>query len=120
MDYKISMSEDKSYVVIRVYIPTTRSLAFEFNQKMIKQAQVNGINKFLFDMRKSANTETTFGNYFIAYKDAEKVDFKRTAQFAVLHDINDKSHDFIMTVAKNAGYNLMLFIKEQDATEWLS
>ncbi|MFQ5598015.1 MAG: hypothetical protein ACE5GK_08195 [Nitrospiria bacterium] len=119
MDYEISISEDKSHVYVRVYKPITRALAFEFNRKMVVQAQEYGIDKFLFDVRDATNVESTLNNYLIAYEDAEKVGFTRSEKFAVVHSLKDKSHDFIMTVARNAGYNLRLFTHHQDALEWL-
>jgi hypothetical protein len=120
VDYEISVSNDKSFVMVRVHKPITRHLVLEFNRKMVMQAKKHGINRFLFDVRQSVNVETTLGNYMIAYEDAEKVEFVRSSRFAVVHDPSDRSHDFIMTVAKNAGYNLALFTEEQGAIEWLS
>jgi hypothetical protein len=32
---------------------------------------------------------------------------------------NDKSHDFIETVLRNAGYDVKLFVNESEAITWL-
>jgi hypothetical protein len=119
MDYEISVSEDRAYVSARILKPTTRSLVVEMNTRMVERAREHGISRFLFDVRGSVNVEAPLGNYLIAYEDAEKVGFERSWRFAILHDPKDPSHDFVRTVAKNAGYNLELFTEEQAAIEWL-
>ena len=120
MDYEIMTSEDKSYILVCTYKPISRQMIFEINQKVVKQAETSSIIKFLYDVRNSPNDESVMNNYNIAYEDAKTVGFGRTAKIAVLHNQDDSSHEFVMTVAKNSGYNFRLFISKQDVVAWLA
>ncbi len=119
VDYEMSMSEGKTHVLIRVHMPMTRELASEVNQEAAKYGQTHGVNRFLYDVRGHVNTDTVTHNYDIVHKDVRDIPYTGKERFAVVHDAGDKSHDFIMTVARNAGYNLKLFASEQDAIAWL-
>jgi hypothetical protein len=119
MDYEAGLSEDGSHIVVRVNKPITRQLAFEFNQAAAKLALEHDLDAYLFDLRGVVNVESPTYNYMIAYEDAPQMAFSRTARIAVLHDPGDTSHQFVETVALNAGYNMKLFTAEQDALAWL-
>ncbi len=119
MDLKVGLSEDQHHVVVRVEGTITRKGAFEFNQTAAKLASEHAIEAYLFDLRRAINVESAADNYMIANKDAPEIAFSRSARIAVLHAPGDDSHQFIETVALNAGYRMKLFTAEQDALAWL-
>ena len=119
MDYEAGPSEDGSHIVVRVNKPITRQLAFEFNQAAAKLGLEHDLEAYLVDVRGVVNVESPTDNYMIAYEDAPELAFSRSARIAVLHDPGDTSHQFIETVALNAGYNMKIFTAEQDALAWL-
>ncbi len=119
MNYNVVIDKQKQYVTAIIDGPITRKTIFEINHVMVEQSKDFNISAFLFDVRNSINEETVFGNYQIAYEDAEKVSFIRNAKYAVLHSPDDNSHHFIEIVANNVGYNLKLFTDENAAIHWL-
>lgn len=119
MDLKVGLSEDQHHVVVRVEGTITRKGAFEFNRAAAKLAREHEIEAYLFDLRRAVNVESAADNYAIAYEDASEIAFSRSARIAVLHAPDDTSHQFIETVALNAGYCMKHFTAEQDALAWL-
>ena len=119
MKYEISLSEDGSYVRIRVFEVITGDVEREFAEEAIKEAKQHGIAKFLVDVRGTSNVAATFEQFLFGYKDMNQFALDRSSMIAVLVDAGDKSHDFIETVMLNAGYNCRLFPDEDSALKWL-
>ena len=97
MDYKISIADDRSYLIIEYYIPMTTEVALRSSPELMQLASENNIKKFLFDMRKSANIQSVADNYFFANKHIQTFDFPRNSVSAFLTRPDDNSHDFITT-----------------------
>lgn len=63
-----------------------------------------GINKYLVDFTETRNTDTVLDSYEFAYKDM--VGIEGLARVATLVSPGDNSHNFIETVAINAGLKM--------------
>lgn len=62
------------------------------------------------DVREARNTDSVFNNYSFAYKDMHKAEeIDKRARVAVVVSPQDNSHDFIETVSRNAGLDVVLF-----------
>ncbi len=119
MDYKISISENRNYIILKYLVPMTTKVAIESGPEMMRLAIENNISKFLFDMRKSQNVQSPSGNYFFANEDIQKFNFPRNTRSAFLVSPDDHSHDFITTAFLNAGYIVAQFSSEEEAIKWL-
>jgi hypothetical protein len=119
MDYKISISEDRNYIILQYYVPMTTKVALESGPEMMRLAIENYILKFLFDMRKSQNVQSAGENYFFANRDNQTFGFPRNTRSAFLVRPDDDSHDFITTAFLNAGYRVAQFTHEEEAIKWL-
>lgn len=119
MKYKISIAENGNYVVIKYFAPMTTDIALKSGSEMVQIASINNINKFLFDLRKSSNTQSVVDNYYFAYNDIQTFDFPTDSRSAFLTKEGDNSHDFITTTFLNAGYTVKLFTDKSDAVNWL-
>ena len=91
---------------------------------MFELGNQTGISLNLIDARNAQNTMGPFENHFVMYKDMQSAVKKQQSstsklKIAVLVDPEDKSHDFVETLAYNAGYRFKLFQDEQAALTWL-
>ena len=119
MRYELSISERKTYVYVRVYEPITKQFAIEFLAETAEKAKEYTVDRFLFDVRSTLVTMSIFDIYWIAYKHSLQLGFERGSRIAVLQSSGNKTHDFIETVALNAGYICRLFEDKAAAVRWL-
>jgi len=120
MEYDVKISEDETFVWQLPREDITVELACEMSADAIKLARSKNVHRFLSDVRGIRNISDPFKNYEFANKNVEQVGYRRYDKIAVLHDVDDHSHDFIETVSRNAGYSVRLFTKMQEAVDWLS
>ncbi|MFH1279061.1 MAG: hypothetical protein ABIK65_11875 [Candidatus Eisenbacteria bacterium] len=121
MEHSISLSEDRSYVVLRLRGEIRGRAAVETNLEAHSFGREHGVHRYLVDARECRNVDTVFGNYEFAYKDmrlAEGID--RNARIAVLVSPGDHSHDFVETVSRNSGLDVTLFTDLELALRHLS
>ncbi len=118
MKYEIMLSEDKTYLRVRVFDTINEKLSKEFAGEAIKEAKQLNIKKFFIDVRGSRNTSGTFHQYLFGHKDLSRLGLEKLSKIAILTDEDDKSHDFIETVMCNAGYKCHLFQSERSVLEW--
>jgi hypothetical protein len=119
MNYKISLSEDETYIRIRVLEAITGEMEREFAERAIKDAKQWSTKLFLVDVRGTPNISGSLEKYLLGYKDMHQFGLDRSSKIAILADKIDKSHDFIETVFVNAGYLCRIFSNEDDALKWL-
>jgi len=119
MKYKISLSEDGTYVKIRVFEVITENLEREFAEKAIQDARQNDIKRFLVDVRGTSNVASSVEQYLFGYKAMNQFGLERGSKIAILAGENDNSHNFIETVLVNAGYRCRIFQDEETAVQWL-
>jgi hypothetical protein len=119
MTKEIKVSDNGKYVIVRVNEDMTRALAESLGLEAMHLGIKKNLNKFLYDLRNSRNKEIINANYIFAKQDLKRLNPNPANKIAMLTSPNDKSHDFIETVLRNAGYNVKLFIVEEEAIIWL-
>lgn len=119
MTKEIKVSDNGKYIIVRVNEDMTRTLAESLGLEAMHLGIKKNLSKFLYDLRNSRNKETINANYIFAKQDLKRLDPNPANKIAMLTSPNDKSHDFIETVLRNAGYNVKLFIIEEEAIIWL-
>ena len=98
----------------------TREIQLKYTIEAHKTGRELGINKYLVDVVKAKNVESTVGNYEFAYTDAKRTDqIDKTAIVALLVAPEDHSHDFSEVVARNSGLYVKLFRDRDSAIEYL-
>jgi len=116
MGYTITPSSDGKYILLKVTGDITRNLALQYNIAAHKKGRELGINRYLVDLTESRNVDTVLDSYEFAYKDMQETPgIDRSARVAVIISPGDHSHDFIETVAKNAGLDMTVFTNQDDA-----
>lgn len=119
MTYTIRKSRDGKYIHLKVKGPTTRESAMAHNIEAHALGRKLGINRYLVDLTESRNVESVIDNYEFAYKDMKTPQVDPAARVAVLVSPGDHSHDFIETVARNAGLDMTLFTNQEQARRHL-
>lgn len=110
MAYTIEVAENKRYIIITVEGDQTNQLAMEQNIKAHEIGNAMGISRFLVDLTHSQFTGTALDHYKFAYEDMSSYEvINRNARVATLVAADDHSHDFVETVASNAGMDVTIF-----------
>ncbi|MCX6244601.1 MAG: hypothetical protein NTU98_07825 [Bacteroidetes bacterium] len=121
MKYEISVSEDKSFILINV------DGDFNDNEEMMMEnikahqiAQEFGIEKFLMDLTKTKSNLSPLDRYDFAYNDLRKnEEINMKAKIAMIVSEDDHSHDFSETVLQNAGVIAKIFRNRDEAIAYL-
>ncbi len=119
MAIELSIAESRKYIICRVTEPITATFAREMAVQIQKFAEDAGIHSRLVDVRESQNVSSVAKNYDLAYRDLDGLQVARASRAAVLVSPHDSSHDFAMTVIRNAGFNVRKFNDEAAAIAWL-
>ena len=94
-------------------------IAREFTVELDRLSRSLKIKRFLSDVRHAPNALSTFENYDFAYKVMPELNLQRDVRAAILAAPADKTHEFVETVAVNAGYGVRVFYDEDAAIVWL-
>lgn len=116
---KIIISDNNKYIIVQVNENMTRILAERLGFEAVQLGSSKNITRFLYDLRNSRNTESINVNYIFANQDMKRLETNPNNMIAMLISAGDKSHDFIETVLRNAGYNVRIFEIESEAITWL-
>lgn len=119
MAFTVAPSADGKYLVCRVSGLLNQELGKAFAVELERMGRELGISRYLIDVRDAVNTLTPLGNYEYAYNDLPELNIRRDSRVAALVAEDDKSHDFVEIVMRNAGYNLHIFRDETEAMGWL-
>lgn len=119
MEYEIKLSESRSYVIVKVFNNMTTEKGQVTAIESKKLADQHNLKKYLYDLRDAPNIESAASNYNFAYKGMPRLGDERQTKVALLTSHGDESHDFLVTVMTNAGYNVKIFVKETEAVNWL-
>ena len=119
MKYEIKLSDSGKYIVVIVNSDMTRTLAEQIGLEAMHIARKKNLNLFLYDLRNSINRESVNSNYIFAKQDINRIQPDQSNKIAMLTSTNDKSHNFVETVLRNAGHNVLLFTDKEKALEWL-
>lgn len=120
MAYTISPSEDQKYIVLKHWGKLNGKLALErVIEAHILGAKL-GITRYLIDLTEARNVDTVTNSYWYAYKDMQMPpEVDKNACVAMLVSPEDRSHDFVETVLRNAGHNVTLFRERELAIKHL-
>jgi hypothetical protein len=119
MTKEIKVSDNGKYIIVRVNEDMTRALAESLGLEAMHLGNRKNINKYLYDLRNSRNKESINANYIFANQDLKRLEPNLLNTIAMLTSPDDKSHDFVETVLRNAGHNVLIFNNEEDALTWL-
>jgi hypothetical protein len=120
MEYKIYPSDNACYIRLDVTGEINRKSAMQQNLEAHALGKKLGIERYLVDMTGARNTDSTLNQYQFAYKDMrEASDIDKQARVALVVAKGDHSHDFIETVARNSGLNVVLFTDMELAVSFL-
>jgi hypothetical protein len=120
MSYSVSLSPDGKYLICRVSGEVTVEIAREFRSALLDMSHATNVKLFLTDARGAPNKSSVLDNYCYAYSDLKEIDFPRASRSAILVDPADRSHDFVETATRNAGYSVRVFQDEAAAITWLN
>lgn len=120
MDFKISVSEENKYLIIKVNVPMTAELGGRCGIEATALGKKTGISRYLFDLRGFPNVDGATTSYEYVNRDMYLLGLPKNERTALLTDSEDRSHDFIAHLMNNAGYNIKVFDSEQASIDWLS
>ena len=120
MNYKTFLSQNGDYVICEVTGLIAQENSREFTEASNRLLSAANVKRLLTDVRNATNALSVSQNYKYAYKDMGDLNLQRDIRSAILTNEGDRSHDFIETVAQNAGYNVRIFSDEQTAIAWLT
>jgi len=119
MKYKVTVDTDEGFVRVTAYESITGNLERAFAEEAIAVAKQSGVVCYLVDVRGMPNIANPSDQYRLSYEDMRTFGLAKTSRIAILVGADDRSHNFIETVFRNAGYDCRLFVNEDDAQNWL-
>ena len=119
MSFEVFLSDDEKQIVCRVTGPMDVDVAREFSLAIEDLNKERRVDRFLFDVRGASNVSGVLDNYTFAYRDMAELDLRRDIRSAILTSKGDRSHDFVETLLRNAGYRARIFDDEAVAVAWL-
>lgn len=118
--YTLTISEDKKYIIMKVVGEVTSQEMYQHAVEAHQLARTLNLRTFLMDLTDAVNRQSAFENYDLVYKQFRTSDkLIRNSRMALWVDMNDRSHDFIETLAFNAGDNVKVFRDPQKAINFL-
>jgi len=117
-DYEITSDESKTFFTVKVNEGIEHKLALTFLNDILDKNTQAAIKGILLDLRSVRSTESETGQYRFS-EELDKMGFPRHVRIACLTSPDDKSHDFVETVAQNRGIAFMIFRDLDKAEEWL-
>lgn len=119
MRYDISLSERGKYIRITILGDITVDTAWDFTRDSMEASSTHGVDRFLYDARQAQNLSSVLENYKFAYEGSKEMELSHSARSAILAAPDDKSHQFVVTAFRNAGFNVLGFTDEEAAVAWL-
>lgn len=119
MNYTIELSENQKFLQVKTTGQINIDIIRQWSEDIEKKSHALDIQKFLFDVRSAQNVSTVLENYLFAYRDSMELNLPRQVRSAILICEKDRSHDFVETTFRNAGYNVRIFTDESSAVKWL-
>jgi hypothetical protein len=119
MTCAITVASDNKYIILKFQGDVTRQSTGKYILEAHELGRKLCINEYLVDMTESRNVDPVIENYEYVHIDMEQAAIPKTARVALLVAPDDHSHDFIVTVFRNAGHNLKLFTDRSQAIRHL-
>lgn len=115
----VSLSEDKSYIIVKSFGNVEKGNPIESLKEVLKLHDELGINRVLVDVREIENVPKIFDIFSFGEKLADSTR-KIAIRFAVLvGNKKTESSVFVETVVLNRGGTLRVFKDNESALEWL-
>jgi hypothetical protein len=119
MNATVSVSADGRYGIAVVETDFGGAGAAELSRRVIAFAMERSLPCCLIDVRKARFLGSAFDHYDFANHDLADIKDADRLPVAVLVAEGDNSHEFLETVAVNAGYELRVFAQEGAALAWI-
>jgi hypothetical protein len=121
MNYTITPSADGMFIILKVKGNINRRIAMEMNLDAHALGKRLRVGRYLVDVTEARNTDPIGESYEFAYSDMQKREgIDKFALVATLVSPDDHSHDFMETVARNAGLNVKIFTDKDEAMRFLA
>ena len=120
MEFKLTISKNRKYLIIDVFNTITEELQRRFVEEGVETMKKNNIKNVLVDVNRVPNTANVYEKYKLAYYETDRLGYPRDGKIAVFVNPGDNSHDFIETAFRNAGYQCSIFKDKNSAVEWLN
>lgn len=115
-----AVSPDGKYIIQKIVGEINTKMALEFDREAHALGRRLGINRYLTDATECRNVASVIENYYFAYKDISLTfNLYRSARVALLVDPEDRSHDFVETACRNAGFDVTIFRDWAEAIRYL-
>lgn len=116
----ITLSEDKKYIISKVVGKVTSQDMYQHAVEAHELARPLNLRVFLMDLTDAVNLQSASENYDLVYRRFRTSDkLIRNSRLALWVKANDHSHDFIETLAYNAGDHVKIFRDPQKAIQFL-
>jgi hypothetical protein len=120
MTYQITLSPDKSFVILAVQGTITAATAIEYIREAHILASEHGILRRLMDLRGCRNVDPVAASLnFAVYGMANDPRINNHARVALLVDPDDHSHDIVLAACQCAGLEGSLFTDLAAAEKYL-
>ena len=119
MNYTIKLSKNQKFLEVKVIDKINKDIARQWSVEVAKKSRELDIRRFLFDVRSAQNVATVLDKYTFAYQDSVELNLPKDIRSAILVSETDRSHDFVETTFKNAGYDVRIFTDKLSAVKWL-
>ena len=110
---------DDTYFVAIVGEDFDREGAREMAISIMDYSRENKIDRLMIDLRSARNVDSVSDKFFFVHEDFREIQINDALQVAFLVNYMDTSHDFIETVMRNTGHNVLSFYEEKKAIAWL-
>lgn len=116
----ITVSEDKKYIISKVVGKVTSQDMYQHAVEAHELARSLDLRAFLMDLTDAVNLQSASENYDLVYRRFRTSDkLLRNSRLALWVKADDHSHDFIETLAANAGDNVKIFRDLHKAIQFL-
>ena len=120
MEYNIAADSTEKYIVVKINGTVHLQDSMQIITEAYEVGAQLGIQQYLMDVTEAPHSWPLGQDYMFVNQDLkQQTKFNPSARTAVLTAPEDKSHDFILTVAMNAGLNIHVFRDRQAALEFL-
>ena len=120
MSYAIYPSKNKKYIELKHWGEMNSELGMTRVLEAHKLGEEIGINRYLVDLTEAVNIDPAYKSYKYAYEDMQTPSgINRNVRVAMLVSADDHTHDFVETVLRNAGHNVVLFRDRDSAIQHL-
>ncbi|MCL4836864.1 MAG: hypothetical protein KJ058_02720 [Thermoanaerobaculia bacterium] len=116
----IHLSDDGTYVELVRRGEISRQSVLAENLQAHALGRAHGVRSYLVDHTEARSVDSLVDQYDFAYHDMREAEgLDQGARIAVLITAGDRSHDFIETVCRNAGFDVQLFTDRAAAVRFL-